>query len=295
MFHSRGGPFQRLIDCAGIRYVLLLEFNKDDEKCFENTLLQRLYQGFEEEDITRCRTALFDVSKDFMKLFWPHLNHDIHIRTKNGTLMDPIRPLEYDRSDSHKLQLKTVNGSLRAVEHDTYLENLTKHFENPYPDVRCFQRTDIGILETITIKVFRVRILGEEYALKTGSHKLLPEIRRLRALPTHPNFLSLFGLLADARGKSMGMVTPFIQGKTLSIISSATMWQKEKWKTQISNAIQFLHEEGLIWGDAGTHNILINSATDEPVLIDLEPYEEVILAPENPVGIPLKFLRDSSA
>ncbi len=35
-------------------------------------------------------------------------------------------------------------------------------------------------------------------------------------------------------------------------------------------SIAYLHENGLVWGDAHTYNIMIDSSTKEPVLIDIE-------------------------
>lgn len=113
-FHERRGPFQRLISWAGIRYMVVMEFNRSSKNCLENDLLEKIYKACKEKDGIRRRVLLPTVLHNSMTGLWSYLQKDFAHRQEKGTLMEPIGLLDYHRSpvsvsEVHKLQLKIEN------------------------------------------------------------------------------------------------------------------------------------------------------------------------------------------
>lgn len=98
----------------------------------------------------------------------------------------------------------------------------------------------------------------------------MSEVEKLRRIPSHSNIVWLVGMADAGNGLVDGMILPFIEGVLLSEIKLATNAQKQKWKNQISDAIQFLHAFDVIWGDAKPKNIIVDRKEDKAILIDFE-------------------------
>ena len=85
---------------------------------------------------------------------------------------------------------------------------------------------------------------------------------------SHPNIISLNGILVDQNGKVEGMLIEYIpNAKSLRDLDSVTSDEFDKWSAQIQDAIAYLHRNNLVWGDAKPANVLIR-ANGDVVLID---------------------------
>ncbi len=122
------------------------------------------------------------------------------------TLPKPIGPLDNDRWESRKLQLKTVDGSVRVIEQETALDNRCEAVENPFiGEVLCFHRSEVEIIDEITNSVFEVKIQSNYYCLKLlrwerGFHEDIKNLRKV----CHPNIVKLVGLVELASDKVIG-------------------------------------------------------------------------------------------
>lgn len=50
MFALDGRSFRRIIDCSGVRYVLLIEFNDKSNDCLENRLLRNMHAALQKNE-----------------------------------------------------------------------------------------------------------------------------------------------------------------------------------------------------------------------------------------------------
>lgn len=55
---------------------------------------------------------------------------------------------------------------------------------------------------------------------------------------------------------------------TIDDVSAISKERREAWAAQIRETVDWLHENGVIWGDGKADNVLIHPDTDEPWLID---------------------------
>lgn len=166
--------------------------------------------------------------------------------------------------------MKTIDGTVHAIASEAEEETRFRPVENKFPGVECFPVAEIEVLERITQIVFRVKIRGHEYCLKAGDENLVRAVEKLRRAGKMPNVLCLQGLAVDKNSRVIGIITAFVPGKLLILVRSATSWEKRSWKEQISTAVRSLHENGILWGDAKPHNIVISNVSGEAVLIDLD-------------------------
>lgn len=97
---------------------------------------------------------------------------------------------------------------------------------------------------------------------------LLYEVSALSKIQSHPNIMQMVGLMDRGDGKVDGLILPYIPGAPLSKLTSATTSQKETWKKQISQALQFIHSLNILWHDAKTENVLIDTRSDNAILSD---------------------------
>jgi len=85
---------------------------------------------------------------------------------------------------------------------------------------------------------------------------------------SHPNIIRLVGLEVNPEEKVEGMIIDYIEnGRSLSDIPSISSEQCDKWTEQIKHAIEYLHQKGLVWGDAKADNVLVDKE-DNAKLID---------------------------
>ncbi|CAN8067012.1 unnamed protein product [Agarophyton chilense] len=267
---GNGGPFQCLLQYAGVFYNFLLEFNEDDSESAVNRSLQKIYIGLAKKDYG----VMDEGARDCLGIFLPFLRQEYERRLASGLNTDAL-----DNTGDLKfvkIRLTSVNGSLRVQEHEKeliYDFEAGKPIGNPFPHLRLLKDPQIERLEELGPHMFKVRINGKECFLKKAycadPDSFLREFEILAKLPSHSNVVSLFGVTDAGGGKIDGLViTPFIHGTSLEETTMATASQKVKWKKQISDAIRFLHSFEVVWGDAAPQNIMIDEKEDRAIIID---------------------------
>lgn len=102
-----------------------------------------------------------------------------------------------------------------------------------------------------------IRILS----LKAGCEDTEEAIKKLYNAPKLLNAPTLIDVVIDEDGNIIGHLTPFISDTLLLQASSSTSAQKAEWKSQLSTAINNLHENDIVWGDANPNNIMLTNTT----------------------------------
>ncbi|RMD41228.1 hypothetical protein DV735_g3890, partial [Chaetothyriales sp. CBS 134920] len=197
--------------------------------------------------------------------------------SKQVSLEDFLYPTTFS------LQLRSVNGKLQAVKMDDDSE-LPSILEPPPLMVDSIPRSapaptpsvEIEFMEDLFMgKIFKVSLHGQVRVFKSAIHgnadQLKREISVLQQVsekrdpdrPDHPRVPQFFGLV-KSRGQVIGMLESFIEGKNLYQLSLANTSSTERriWKRQIEQAITWLHERGIVWGDVKPENVLIDTAAD---------------------------------
>lgn len=100
----------------------------------------------------------------------------------------------------------------------------------------------------------------------------------------------------------LGLLRHWVPGRRLSEIkvSSVAIETRRKWMSQIRGSLQRLHEQGLVWRDGKTSNIIIDDERDDAWLIDCgggftdgwvdEELSETMEGDEQALGKITKFL-----
>ena len=264
-----------MLEYRTVRYHLFLNHNEDFPGSVENKYLQKVYEDFAAcHEVTDDEAdAVFDCTDLFWKFIKEHDDRIAYHRRPSSQHVD-----RWGSPVAKKLQVKTVDdGSLQVIEHDRVYRPYVEPIDNPFPEVRVFQRTQVHRIggtddRTIGNNVFKVEIEGAEYCLKTvflgAEETLLKELTALRNIPSHPNIIPLIGVVATEDQRIDAFLTPYINGTTLNHVTNASDDQKELWKCSITDAISFLHARDLVWGDAKPHNVMIEKGTSRPVLVD---------------------------
>lgn len=258
--------FEFLFDYYGMRYHLLLEYNNEDEDCEENRSLQKLYESMG----TKCHGNEVDGFIACVKLSLPYVVKDCESRPNKSTEM-PTLSERYACKKVVKMQLKSGDdGSLHRVAHDVIINYpLSEPIENPCPSFPLFGKDEVELLEEIRPRILKVRVRGEIHCLKIDhSEQLLREITILSKMPAHPSLPRLIGVVDAGDGKVDQFVMTLVRGSPLSSMTNAAKELKEMWKLQITEAVQVLHKNGIVWGDAYAANIVIEEETSRAVLID---------------------------
>jgi serine/threonine protein kinase len=131
---------------------------------------------------------------------------------------------------------------------------------------------DVVVLEEIDLAIQKVKVGCEIFCLKSVHQKLdvasfQREIQTLKGC-SHPNIVRLFHLVTDKHDMVEAMLLEYISdAQPLSKAESLVSDQYTRWTEQIRDAIQYLHRNNLVWGDAKPGNILIRG-TDSIVLVD---------------------------
>ena len=268
---------EALVQYNGVRYHLLLEYNEDVMDCTENSRLQRVHNAFKRaENLKRDEpdTSLQE-QVDSLELFWPFVAE--RVECEQGIAEYAHVPEEKSEKSVVRIRLKTIDGSLRALEHDRILKPFPKGpVMNPYCDVHVFAQDEVEYLDEVEEGIKKARIGNGLYCVKTvlrtKGDSFLKELEKLRKIPRHPNIIHLVGVTDAGGGKIDGMVLPYLaDAKPLHKLGSAvTNVLKRKWKSQIDEAVRFLHEHDIVWGDAAADNVLICGNESNAILIDFE-------------------------
>ena len=218
------------------------------------------------------------------------LLHELHRETQ---LEKPKHLSEYLRPNFHHLSLKNLGGQLLAIpcEHDELLEKLL------FPGVDATELgIDLSTVDSseLTIHpdhelVIQNDDVSEEWGLCDIPRRVVflkdpalsmafkglqdiessrRELQMLLTLRKHPNrktlqIPELIGLV-ERTGLIAGFLTKYIDHRyTLGDVhcgdqSAYSPAVRRLWQSQIEDAVQALHDMGLVWGDAKPENILID-------------------------------------
>ena len=146
--------FEFLADYYGIRYHLLMEYNKETEGCTENECLNKIYDAIRDDDRDKEQEGVIEC----LDLFWPRVAEDC----EGNPMKSADAPTLFDRygnKETRRIQLKTLeNGSFGQVAHKLIFNfPLSEPIENPCPNIPLFSKDEIELLEAITPRVLKER------------------------------------------------------------------------------------------------------------------------------------------
>ena len=249
------GVWEELFDYDDVQYHLRLDSTSDGNGIQDSYLekLERALDGTDEDEIENqveeCRA-----------LMWPLVKTDYSSRTH--------KPDEIVR-----IQGTTIDGQLQSITHNSYLlYSLTNPVPNTFPRVHTFSKDAITHSEEITHDIFKVKIFNKNFVMKTvhrtgNEHNFIREISILQYC-SHRYIIKLLGLVINSNYQVEGMLLEHIlNAKSLQQVSRVTFDELGKWRSQISEAVEYLHSMDYVWGDAKSDNILIRENGDI-VLID---------------------------
>ncbi len=196
-FGEDGSDFEHLVDVGGFRYHLLLQFNKTERDCVENSALNRLYNSFAGDG-----KATNEAVNECMGVLWPFLRSDYASRVGST----PGRII--------KLQALTTNGVLHSQNHDQHLQYpLTNAIDNTFSGVAMYSSSEIRQLDELKMNIFKIELQGSIYCMKTV-HRMGRETDFVREVSTlqhcsHPNIVRLVGLKVNEEEKVEGMVIDY--------------------------------------------------------------------------------------
>ena len=221
-----------------------------------DSALNQLYESF-----SGGAKATNEAVNECMGILWPFLRSDYALRA--GSKPEGVI----------KIQVLTTNGLLHSQNHDQHLQYpLTNAIDNIFPVVATYSSSEIRRLDELVMNIFKIELQGSIYCMKT-IHRTGHETDFVREVSTlqrcsHPNIVRLVGLEVNEDGKVEGMVIDYIKNaRSLKNIRSISAEQCDKWTGQIKQAIDHLHQKGLVWGDAKAANVLVDEQ-DNAVLID---------------------------
>jgi len=261
-----------LLEYRGFRYHLLLR--ETDTVSTENRTLAMLHDALDRED----NEALDRITMEWLNSIWPLIAADCTERIRNGeceTANDKGETANDKGETVHytiKLQAMTKDGVQYLEPHDKYLQYPpTAAIPNEY-NITTVAETKIEKLDRIDGDIFKVRLGDGIYCLK-GVHQTLADVnfkREIRTLQqcSHPNIIRLLSLVVNAEDMVEGMLLAYVpDSRSLVNVNSLSKQQFDAWTTQLRDALGYLHERNLTWGDAKADNVLIRE-DDSLVLID---------------------------
>ncbi|XP_072046934.1 probable myosin light chain kinase DDB_G0282429 [Amphiura filiformis] len=131
---------------------------------------------------------------------------------------------------------------------------------------RYTEKEEIGKGAFGTVYIATDKVTGELHALKelnTEAKKILPELGALMKVKPHPGVVKFKGMFITDEGSTM-LTMEYCSGGNLD-----TFWQREKpnleikhsFMKEISEALNHLHQNGIVHRDIKPENILV--APDE--------------------------------
>jgi tRNA A-37 threonylcarbamoyl transferase component Bud32 len=259
--HRTHGDYEDLLDWGNFRYHLLLQFNKTYPQADENVALESLWAALSADD----EDAIDAAAQQCFDILFPFMKHDYSSRSRSNACTDQVV----------KLQAVTRNGVLQAIQHDRHIKYpINDPIDNTFPYLPVFPASEIEPIGEIVWRISKIRLRNSIYCLKSvhrgaGERALK---RELSILPrcSHSNIVRFIGLVEPVgqKHKVEGIIIEYIQNaKSLRDADSITSVQCRRWTGQIRSAIEYLHANGLVWGDAKADNVLIREGSDV-VLID---------------------------
>jgi len=257
---GRGG-WEEVFDYGGIRYHARL-FPSEDGQGIQDKLLLSLARATEEYD-----DIMDDYADECRCLIWPLIEQDYKSRPESDKNdLSPKAPV--------RIEGRTVNGELQAFPHKGKLNYPTHPIPNTFPGIATFPHKLVNRLARLDQEIFKVEYNGQNYCLKTVHSKgvetgLKREISILHRC-CHPNIIPLRGVVVNEKNKIEGMLTELIpDAVTLEHVANSSFDEKEclLWISSIESALNHLHSNSLVWGDAKPANIL-KRPNGDLVLVD---------------------------
>jgi len=163
-----------------------------------------------------------------------------------------------------KQQLFTEGKELVAIPAETHPSSCLSPVPNVYDGVRVYTPDELTAVAVVCRHMFKVTDAdGKAMLLKQVYHyeeagQFTREIEVLRDLQPHSAIVGMCGVVSPSAGLIDGILLPFLSGRTLNTVESATKAQVEQWKEHIGAAIDYLHSQGKVWGDAKHANVMID-------------------------------------
>lgn len=252
------------MDYGGYRYHIALLYNENaDRNVVENVTLQKLYDAFDSGDEDEIEKVVWECED----LLYPFMKADYEARSKGLTTAIPA-----STNGVIKLKAWTVDGVFQEATHDLHMDYPPNPpVDNTFSDVAVFQSSEVERISDAGMDIFKVRHNDSHYCMKSV-HRNPNEsfIREVSSLANcfHPNITRLVGVTINADDKVDGMLIDWIENaRPLSEIETVLAKEAEKWIGQIKDAIGYLHQKDLVWGDAKAANILVNMEGDA-ILVD---------------------------
>ena len=263
-YGNAGSDFQYLIDYGGYRYHIALLYNGNaDRNVVENVTLQKLYDAFDSDDDDEMEKVVWECED----LLYPFMKADYEARSKGLTTAIPA-----STDGVVKLKAWTVDGVFQVATHDLHMEYPPNPpVDNTFSDVAVFQSSEVEQINEVVMDIFKVKNNDSLYCLKSvhrnPNESFIREVSRLTVC-LHPNITHLVGVTVNTDGKVDGMLTDWIENaRPLSEIETVSAKEATKWIGQIKDAISYIHQKGLVWGDAKAANILV-SMDGDVILVD---------------------------
>ena len=164
-----------------------------------------------------------------------------------------------------KLQALTVDGVLRVKSHNQRLKiPHAKPVDNIFSDVAVFPSADIERLAELDMHIFKISVKNRSmYCLKTvpptGNNEGFIREASILQLCSHSNIIHLVDLMLNGDAKMKGMIVDWMENaRLLSDLPYISAHEREKWTRQIKDSIEYIHQKGLVLGDAKAGNVLID-------------------------------------
>jgi serine/threonine protein kinase len=276
-----------------VRFIVVLKRSRSesagDQVSIEEIMLKELDKSAKNPDpfvYDRCLEDIQELAISKSKdLVYKLASGRSGERNGNITLEEWLSPKTF------VLQLRTVRGELR-VEQLSGIKEATYNHENVYlspktisfdkKEIQSVSAKDIEVIEDLNFEKFsKVSWRGVCYAFKFASKgnekQLVREMRALRDLSkiespkkNSPHIPRLHAIVESGRGV-VGILEDYIDSSgnlfdyicdsgdmIADSVTEITDEDRDRWMRQIEEGIQFLHQHGIVWGDAKAENVLID-------------------------------------
>jgi serine/threonine protein kinase len=276
--------------CDSTRFILLLRRPIPGHDCScEEGLFEKLDLAFEDTDEMVFESCLEDVREELIDAFKGKMRQLASESERSSQDQSPLGSLErWLFPTTFVIEVETIDGRVapRILEgslaanfiNDSIIiprQEIPHIFSNPSTPI--FHSSDLTFVEDLWIqKVLKVTHNGQPYIFKTAFYEnddhLLREIEVLQQVSqvtaslakNTPHIVPFKGLVL-CRDGLVGFLEYYIEAKTsLNHVdpNEVTVMQRQKWADQIREAMEFLHEIGLVWGDVKPENILLDNHND---------------------------------
>jgi len=271
-----------------ITYCASFRVNSVNATCAENVALNKLRNSWDESTNTTDYEMVFAAKNDCWDLVVQTRKHWLSIALAHppqGTVPVYFQVLTKDASlKIERIDMPCIPDPSRAP------------VDNTLPHLPVFSTGQVVRQENLERSaVFKVSVstasginnvelavapsgpdgarVCVEKSIDYMTSTMMQELSTLaRMKGAHPNVVRLVGLISPEGepDKVCGMLLSYLPGVSLSNVRSVTREQKDKWVAQLESAINWLHGQSIVWGDAKAENIIIHGITDDLVLFDFD-------------------------